>query len=293
MAAGCCIARCRTTAPALTLHKHCAPSAPAPPLPRLQPGSSSGCGPSAAAEAGAGDGGFMADAAAQEAPAPRRKPPKIFYATRTHSQIAQARRRGGLVSGGGGGVLGGGGGAGAVVGPAAGCQRLQPAALIQYTPGNCMHPPPALPACPACLQVVKELKRCEYKPRMAVLVGACRRGCCRHRRCCCRCCLPVGSSYEPLGSWLASTGPVTPRHHPHHLPPYQQHTHSFTPSGLPQALLHQPARHAAGQHRRGVRGAAEGEPGGRRGLLWAQGTKVWGWCAGGSVGARPPPLPRN
>lgn len=33
----------------------------------------------------AGEGG-----AEPEAPAQRRKPPKIFYATRTHSQIAQA-----------------------------------------------------------------------------------------------------------------------------------------------------------------------------------------------------------
>jgi hypothetical protein len=35
----------------------------------------------------------MADTAELEAaaPQPRRKPPKIFYATRTHSQIAQVR----------------------------------------------------------------------------------------------------------------------------------------------------------------------------------------------------------
>lgn len=50
--------------------------------------------PSAAAPASPtelGDGGFMADGGEGEAPPPRRRPPKIFYATRTHSQIQQAR----------------------------------------------------------------------------------------------------------------------------------------------------------------------------------------------------------
>ena len=65
------------------------PSAPGPlpdPFAQQAPGAAAPASPTEL-----GDGGFMADGGEGEAPPPRRKPPKIFYATRTHSQIQQAR----------------------------------------------------------------------------------------------------------------------------------------------------------------------------------------------------------
>ena len=126
--------------------------------PRLQTGPCSGGEP--------GDGGFMpqGEGGEEEGPASgaRRKAPKIFYATRTHSQIAQV---------GAGGAAGRGSGAGS---PRPFC-FWRPSA----TSGSCtssLASTQLLPACrcpsPACPQVVKELKRSEYRPRMAVLVGA-------------------------------------------------------------------------------------------------------------------------
>lgn len=54
-------------------------------------GCGSGASPDAHQQQPLGDGGFLApeEGGAPEAAPQRRKPPKIFYATRTHSQIAQ------------------------------------------------------------------------------------------------------------------------------------------------------------------------------------------------------------
>jgi len=79
---------CHNPAPAVL-----ASQAPGPlPDPFAQrPPSSSAGGAAAVSPAELGDGGFMADGGEGEAPPMRRKPPKIFYATRTHSQIQQVR----------------------------------------------------------------------------------------------------------------------------------------------------------------------------------------------------------
>ena len=151
---------------------HPAHPAPIPPLcphpPRLQAGPSSG---------EPGDGGFMPPGEGGEegaAPGARRKAPKIFFATRTHSQITQV------------GAAGSGGGR---CHRTCGC-RIPAAPAMRG--GRSADPKPACPCPCPCLQVVKELKRSDYRPRMAVLVGAA-------AATPCDCCLPAE---QPAGMKL-------------------------------------------------------------------------------------------
>ena len=162
---------------------------------------------------GGGSGGGSAGASAfypqGAAAAGRRRAPKIYYATRTHSQIAQ---------------------------------------------------------------VVRELKRSDYRPRMAVLVGG-----------------------WAAVAWVADTGcrlcpapppllpppppPLPPRHlPPPHCPPRTpfppppRTAPPASPAGLQEALLRQrPGHSRAGQHRGVVRGAAQGQQGGWVGHPMAEG----------------------
>jgi hypothetical protein len=112
-----------------------------------------------------GDKQEEADAEEEEEEIP--KVPKIYYATRTHSQIAQARGAAAAA------------GAGAGVGPRAtrvpGQQRRAsrarrtrllhvPARELLGSTARCRRPP-------TCPQVIRELKRMGLHPRMAVLVG--------------------------------------------------------------------------------------------------------------------------